>query len=78
MPWFPSDPPIKGMGLPLTAVQHQIVPPYVLGENLPSFTLILLKDPLWIWANDLFTYYANPFKCCDPKVKASPFIAGGP
>lgn len=75
MPWFPSDPHIKGMGLPLTAVQHQIVSPYVLRENLPSFTLILLKEPLWIWENYVFTYYANPFKCCD---SASPFITGGP
>lgn len=34
MPPFPSDPPIKGTGLCLTTVQHQIVSPYVLGENL--------------------------------------------
>ena len=75
MPWFPSDSPTKGMGLPLTEVQHQIVSPYVLGENLPSFILTLLKNSLWIWAKDVFTSYANPFKCCD---SASPFITGGP
>lgn len=74
-PCLSSDPPIKGMGLALTAVQHQIVSPYVLGENLPSLTLILLKNPLWSCTNDVFTYYTNPSKCCD---SASPFIAGGP